>query len=154
MKKNVVIREYTEDDFESLVELYKDSSTYGGQYDESRDTREKLLATAEDLCLFVAAADNEVVGSVMILDNPHSFWLLRFCISSNLSDESQSEVSKLLLETVESIAQNRGHESIIVYTDPSNEHLVSRYKQLSFIQANKYTCFWKSVEADQKGTMI
>ena len=65
MKKNVIVREYVDDDFESLIELYKNSLTYGGQYDEARDTRDKLLATAEDLCLFVAAADNEVIGSVI-----------------------------------------------------------------------------------------
>jgi hypothetical protein len=151
MKKNVIVREYVDDDFESLIELYKNSLTYGGQYDEARDTRDKLLATAEDLCLFVAAADNEVIGSVMILDNPHSFWLQRFCISTDITEESQNDIAILLLDTTERIAQSRGHKSIIVYTNPDNEDLVARYEQLSFAKAGQYSCFWKPVQPKGMG---
>lgn len=150
MKKDVTVREYTDDDFEGLIELYKDSNTYGGSYDASRDTRDKLQATADDLCLFVAATDSEVVGSVMILDNPHSFWLQRFCLSGSLSDESKADVSKLLLETTELIARSRDHESILVYTDPENKDLRARYIQLDFTKGNEYSCFWKPVKDDQR----
>ena len=151
MKKNVVVREYTDDDFENLIGLYKNSSAYGGKYDESRDTREKLLATAEDLCLFVATLEGALVGSVMILDNPHSFWLLRFCIDQNSTVDIHNETAKVLLETTERIAQSRGHKSIIVYTSPDNEDLVARYEQLSFAKAGQYSCFWRPVQPKEMG---
>lgn len=150
MKKNVVVREYTDDDFDNLVGLYKNSSAYGGKYDESRDTREKLLATAEDLCLFVATLEGALVGSVMILDNPHSFWLLRFCIDQNSTVDIHNETAKVLLDTTELIARSRGHESIIVYTDSKDEALVNRYEKLAFSRANEFTCFWRSVEVAQE----
>jgi hypothetical protein len=36
------IRNYKPEDYEAISALYKDSSTYGGQFDEARDTSERL----------------------------------------------------------------------------------------------------------------
>jgi len=35
------IRAYDSHDFDAVTELYKDRSTYGGHYDEERDTAER-----------------------------------------------------------------------------------------------------------------
>ena len=38
----MLIRSYKSGDYESVVTLYKDSTTYGGQFDEDRDSQERL----------------------------------------------------------------------------------------------------------------
>lgn len=36
------VRGYTDNDYEAVVELYKNSDLYGGQFDEDRDSRQRL----------------------------------------------------------------------------------------------------------------
>jgi len=135
------IRLYENRDFKELVRLYKDTSTYGGNYDEARDTEDRLAQTAEEGNLLVAEAYGKLVGSVMILDNPHSFWLLRFVI--DLTVKAGDEIAGRLMEKVDDIATARGHHNVIVYTNPNDDPLNERYKKLNFTQSSDYRCYWK-----------
>jgi len=79
----------------------------------------------------------------MILDNPHSFWLLRFVIEN---DNAQAdEIASALLEQASRIATERGHKSIMVYTDENSENLKDRYRKLGCHEADVYRCYWKEV---------
>lgn len=140
----VMIRAYVADDFEQLIRLYKDKDTYGGNYDPGRDTKEKLLETSSQDNLLVAEEDGAIVGSVMILDNPHTFWLLRFVIAADT--KNKDNIAKELDEVVRNVALDRGHKSIIVYTDPSRDNLLGRYRRLGYEESSDYRCFWKGVE--------
>ena len=117
---------------------------FGGTFDESRDTDERLLAASNDNSLFVAVDEaGLVVGSVMILSNAHSFWLLRFVIDDH-HPEYELAASGLIL-AAEERAKALGHNSIIVYSSPRYNSLDNRYLDLGFTKADDYTCFWKEV---------
>ena len=140
-----MIRPYQSSDFERLILLYKNKAAYGGNYDPERDEAGKLFKTAEAGNLIVSEINGRVVGSVMILDNPHTFWLLRFVV------DPESKVRKIAAEELDEAARataaERGHESIIVYTNPHDQALLDRYRSLGYIESVDYKCFWKEVEA-------
>ena len=138
---SIEVRPYIDIDYDQLISLYKKSSTFGGKYDAERDTKEKLLQVAEQGNLLVAVEGDAFLGSVMILDNPHTFWLLRF---TTMPDEIQA--AKELANAASVIAKERGHESIIVYTDPKNEELNNRYVDIGFNKSKDYKCYWKEVK--------
>lgn len=139
-----MIRSYNSADFQSVAKLYKNSATYGGQYDAERDEPERLLKTAENGNLLVCEIENSIVGTVMILDNPHSFWLIRFAVDPSYA--RSHEVANELDKAVSVIAKQRGHSNILVYTDPQDSALKQRYEQLGFNESSDYRCFWKGVK--------
>ncbi len=139
------VRLYQGSDFEKLIALYKNKASYGGNYDESRDTPSKLRETARAGDLYVVEnSSGEIVGSFIILDNPHTFWLIRFVIDPEAED--LLTVGGLLAKKAQEIAQERGHGSIIVYTDSDNQSLNQRYMDLGFNKSDEYRCYWKRVE--------
>lgn len=42
------VRPYRQSDFGALVALYKDKSSYGGNYDPERDTEERLQRVSDE----------------------------------------------------------------------------------------------------------
>lgn len=139
-----VVRAYTAPDYEQVVALYRNKRAYGGNFDVERDEPAKLAATAEQGNLYVAAADEEkVVGTFMILDNPHSFWLLRFAVDPDQPDVS--EIAAQLFTKACDIAHERSHKSIIVYTDAEDTALNERYESLGCQKADVYRCYWKEL---------
>lgn len=105
------LREYRDRDFDSLIKLYRNKGSYGGNYDPTRDNALKLKRTSESGNLFVVIKDEEVIGTFMILDNPHTLWLLRFCVDPKLENELQ--IAELMLDEAKRIAKSRGHQSLI-----------------------------------------
>lgn len=139
------VKPYQNSDFEELVSLYKNQSSYGGHFDPERDTPERLELTAKAGNLYVLRNEAELLGSFMILDNPHSFWLLRFAVKPGLA--SSGEATRKLFDSAAQIAKERGHQSVIVYTDNDDGALNQRYIDLGCQKAGAYRCYWKEVEA-------
>ncbi|HET6925058.1 MAG TPA: GNAT family N-acetyltransferase, partial [Candidatus Saccharimonadales bacterium] len=102
-----------------------------------------LAATAQAGNLFVAVEDERIVGTVMILDNPHTFWLLRFAVDPESAQAT--DAAKLLFDKMSAVAAQRGHHSVIVYTDSDDEQLNRRYEDLKCHKAGNYRCYWKEV---------
>ena len=140
----IIIRAYEPTDLDQLIRLYKTRAAYGGSYDETRDEAERLDATSQQGNLLVAEIDSQVVGSAMILDNPHSFWLLRFVIDPEI--EPYDKIADSLMEEASCIAKQRGHQSVIVYSNPKDEALSRRYEKLGCRKGGKYQCFWKEIK--------
>ncbi|MFO0970866.1 MAG: GNAT family N-acetyltransferase [Candidatus Saccharimonadales bacterium] len=138
------VRLYQGSDFEKLIALYKNKASYGGNYDENRDTPSKLEETARVGSLYVAEDSSGcIVGSFMILDNPHTFWLIRFVLDPEAED--LLAIGGSLAKKAQEVAQERGHSSIIVYTDSDDQSLNQRYTDLGFNKADEYRCYWKGV---------
>lgn len=135
------IEEYQSSDYEAVRRLYQNKQAYGGNYDEQRDTSGRLAATAQGHNLFVARIDGNIVGTFMILDNTHSFWLLRFAVDP-VHEDAQKIVDALTAKA-QQIAKERGHESIIVYTAAADKRLHERYEQAGFNRGDNYKCYWK-----------
>ncbi len=139
------IRRYEEDDYYQLTNLYKVPELFGGNFDENRDTPEKLLHTSSQDKLLVAVDDiGLLIGSVMLLSNPHSFWVIRFVLDDKHPE--YEEAGERLMKFAEKIATNEGHNDVIVYSSRKYEKLATRYSKLGFDKADEYVCYWKELK--------
>ena len=95
----IKIRNYNpETDCKQVSRLYENSKTYGGQYDEARDSEERLrnLSRNKPNCILVAEIGENIVGTVTIFEDGRSAWLVR----SAAQKEFQTAISKRLYSEV------------------------------------------------------
>ncbi len=79
---NIIIRSYSSSDYEQVTALYKQSTLYGGQFDENRDSKERLQKRieAEPDAILVAEQNKKIVGTVSLVEDGRVAWLFRFCV--------------------------------------------------------------------------
>lgn len=136
------VRSYLPSDYQQLKAIYIDSSTYGGVFDEARDSEEKLNKKIEsDSDAILVAEDNDkLVGSVSLIEDGRVAWLFRFAVLDN-----NSEALKALEERAIEVLKKRGHNQVIVYSPTGNAELDSRYENLGFNKGSDYAAFWKEI---------
>jgi len=132
------VRLYKSEDYEQVAALYKNSDLYGGQFDENRDSKERLEARAD--AIFVAEEEGKIVGTVSLIEDGRVAWLFRFAVIGNRED-----VARALAQTAEKELESRGHHQVLVYTPVGNDGLNGRYEKLGFTKGNDYTCYYKNI---------
>lgn len=139
------IRTYRDDDYESLVELYKNFSLYGGHFDENRDSRERLLnkTKTDPEAILVCESEGKILGTISLIEDERVAWLFRFAVLGG----AENEVAiKSLFDRASEVLRSRGHQEVLVYSPAGNSGLDSRYIDLlNFKKGSDYTCFWKSL---------
>lgn len=139
------VRSYIDSDYEKVSELYKNSELYGGQFDDNRDSRDKLESKIKDdlQSILVCEFEGKILGTVSLIEDGRVAWLFRFAV---LSGETQEEVTKTLFEKASEILKSRGHNQVLVYSPVGNKDLDSRYLDtLNFEKGSDFTCFWKDL---------
>ena len=136
------IRGYQPADYKQLKALHLDSSTFGGQFDEARDSEERLNKKTETDpdAILVAVDDNQLLGSISLIDDGRVAWLFRFTVKDN-----DINVAQELKNEATAILKKRGHTQVLVYTPVGNSVLDSRYVELGFTKGYDYTCYWQEV---------
>ena len=140
----VGIRPYHESDYDQLVALYKQSELYGGQFDENRDSRERLKRRTrrDPNAILVAKKDDQIVGTISLVEDGRVAWLFRFCV---IQDEQEEVVSKALFDRAKDILHKKGHRQVLVYTPTDDQRLQERYEQLGMNKGGDYTCYWRNI---------
>ncbi len=138
----MLVRNYKSSDYEQLKALYLDSSTFGGQFDEARDSADCLQKKieADPDAILIAEQDGKIVGSVSLIDDGRVAWLFRFAVP-----QGNPEIAQALHDKAVGILKERGHAEVLVYTPVGNQDLNSRYEQLGFTKGGDYTCYWKGL---------
>jgi L-amino acid N-acyltransferase YncA len=139
----MVIRNYKTEDYDSVVSLYKDSTTYGGQFDEDRDSKERLeqLSHNKPNAILVAEDDGNIVGTVTLFEDGRLAWLFRFAAAGN----SVNVTKELYLKAVE-ILKSKGHKQVLVYAPAEDTQFERRYHELGFKKGDDYTCYWRDLK--------
>lgn len=137
------VRPYTSADYSAIETLYKDTSTFGGEFDEARDTKEKLdhLIRQKPETILVAEENGRVVGTVTLFEDGRSAWLYRFAV---WADFEQEAVSKLMTEAKE-ILRKLGHTQVLVYAPTGNVHFEERYTNVGFTKGGDFTAYWQDL---------
>jgi len=137
------VRNYTPEDYEAVEALYKDTTTFGGQFDEARDTKERLqkLIDHKPDGVLVAEEDGEVVGTVTLFEDGRSGWLYRFAVKGDV----EKEATEALWNKAKEIMKNKGHTQILVYAPAGDSHFEERYAALGFNKGNDFTAYWQDV---------
>ncbi len=130
------IRAYKPDDYKQLVELYKQGELYGGQFDQDRDSEDRIAQRVKDDkdAILIAEQDGELVGTLSIIEDARVAWLFRFAVKDN-------EAAAQLYAAAVELLRQRGHKQILVYSPTDDEQLDKRYKSLGFTQGGNYTCY-------------
>ncbi len=138
------IRRYKTDDYPRIVELYKQTEMPGSEFDNNRDSEERLRTRIENDpdAILVAEIDGKLVGSVSLIEDGRVAWLFRFRVMERDGDE---EIAEALYNKATEILLNKGHHQVLVYTPVGETKFQQRYKNLGFIQGHDYTCFWKDI---------
>jgi predicted N-acetyltransferase YhbS len=115
---------------------------YGGVFDENRDSKNILDSkiAKDKKAILVAVENNDIVGTISIIEDGRVAWLYRFVCEPN--DQKVAEVlyNEAMLEL-----KNRGHREVLVYSEPDNQNLQNRYNNLGFNKGGNYDCYWKEL---------
>jgi predicted N-acetyltransferase YhbS len=138
------IRPYQSSDYEQVIALYRQSELYGGQFDENRDSEERLQKRieADPDAILVAEQDIKIVGTVSLIEGGRVAWLFRFAV---LQGEQEAAITKALCDTALATLKAKEHNQVLVYTPVGNDRLDSRYEALGFNRGGDYTCYWKDI---------
>ncbi len=138
----MLIRNYKTRDYESVASLYKDSTTYGGQFDEDRDSQERLekLTREKPDAILIAEDNGNIVGTVTLFEDGRLAWLFRFAAKEN----SINVMRELYLEAVK-ILKSKGHKQVLVYAPSGDSKFEKRYSELGFNSGDDYTCYYRDL---------
>lgn len=136
----MIIRNYNSTDYPQVKRLYKQSDLYGGQFDEARDTAERLekLVAQKPDAILVAEEDEKVLGTVTLFEDGRSAWLYRFAVQTE-------EVAQQLYAKASGILKTKGHSQVLVYAPAGNSEFENRYAKLGFIKGHNYTAYWRDL---------
>lgn len=139
----VIIRSYNPTiDYPAVKSLYLDSATFGGQFDEARDSEDRLhhLIEQKPEAILVAENDSGVVGTVTLFEDGRSMWLYRFAVRNQ-----DMEVNKLLWDYAKEKCKRLGHTQVLVYAPEGNDAFEERYTKLGFTKGGNFTAYWQNL---------
>ncbi|HSW79059.1 MAG TPA: hypothetical protein VLF88_03535 [Candidatus Babeliales bacterium] len=137
-----MIRNYKDEDYEQIKKLYSHSDWFGGQFDEARDSREKLakVTSLDSESVLVFEDAGEIAGSVSLIEDGRVAWLFRYVVKDNDLD-----VARELYEKAIDILKIRGHSQVLVYSPIDDINLERRYLELGMNKGNYFTAFWRDI---------
>jgi predicted N-acetyltransferase YhbS len=139
----LLVRPYNPDaDYPGVRALYEDGATFGGQYDDARDSEAKLrnLVAAKPESILVALENERIVGTVTLFEDGRAAWLYRFAVSA-----SHPQAVKALCDEAIAILRKLGHTQVLVYAPEGDQAFIDRYSTLGFTTGNAYLAFWKDI---------
>ena len=137
-----MIRRYKDSDYDQLRDLYFHSEWYGGQFDGSRDSQEKLTTiTARDPdSILVYMVGSNMLGSISIIEDSRVAWLFRFVVKDNATTVAEGLYSKAV-----DILKKRGHTQVLVYSPIGDKELSARYEGLGMTLGGKFLSYWSEI---------
>jgi N-acetylglutamate synthase len=137
------VRFYTSEDYPEIEKLYKESSSFGGQFDEARDTKERLdtLVSKKPESILVAEDEGRIVGTVTLFEDGRSAWLYRCAVLSDY----ENEVVPILVAKAKEILKSWGHSQMLVYAPVGEALFEERYKNAGFTKGNDFTAYWQDL---------
>jgi len=138
------IRRYDPNDYPHVASLYRQSNLYGGQFDENRDSAERLQKRieADPDAILVAENDGAIVGTISLIEDGRVAWLFRFAVTQG---KHEVEATNLLYESAAKALKAKGHTQVLVYSPEGNLKLDKRYARLGFHPGGSYTCYWMNI---------
>lgn len=141
---NIEIRPYSPVDYDQVKSLYEQTTLYGGQFDDNRDSPDRLQrrVEADPDAILVAQTDQQIVGTISLIEDGRVAWLFRFAVAKI---EQESAVAQKLCQAGVAALRQKGHQQVLVYTPVGDQNLNQRYEELGFTKGNDFTCYWKDL---------
>lgn len=129
MREDVIIRPFQATDTESLVAIF--SEAFGDLREESLDLIE-FNSTTEDLQLWVAEMNGEVVGTVTSRKEGDRQWITALAVHPSMEGKG---IGTALLNWVKHIALQGGEKLIMLEVEIENDRALSVYKKAGFLKS-------------------
>jgi hypothetical protein len=138
------IRFYRDVDYQKLIELYKKSDEF--EVDPVTDSQENLSRkiTRDPESILVAFSDDEIVGSVSIIEDGRIALLFRLVVDESRPDSDQ--ILGLLINKAESILKSRGCKEVHNTAPSDRPSSQGKRTNLGFTKGKEYSWFWKKIE--------
>lgn len=139
----MLIRNYNPNtDYEAVKALLLDSSTYGGEFDEARDAKERInnLEVSKPGSVLVAEVDGRIIGTVSLFEDGRFAWLYRFAV-----EHGQDDAIAALWQQAKAAMRARGHTQVLVYAPAGDKGFETRYNNLGFNTGGDYTAYWQDI---------
>ena len=140
----MTIRNYKTEDYQQVVALYKQSELYGGQFDENRDSEERLSRriASDPETILVCEIGGKIIGTVSLIEDGRVAWLFRFAVEKGGSEQN---VLNALCDKTLAILRAHGHKQVLVYAPANSKDFENRYATLGFEKGSDYTCYWRDI---------
>lgn len=137
------IQPYQLTDYEDLIDLYKQSNEF--KFDEITDSRENITRKIErdPESILLAKEDDELVGSVSIIEDGRIALLFRFVTKG--SDQDNDEILKALLHEAETILKRRGYTEVHNTAPLEDIKVLTERERIGFQKGNPYMWYWKKI---------
>ena len=140
----MIIRHYNSaTDYSGVRALYEDSHTFGGEFDNARDSEERLMKLSKEKpwAILVAEDNDSIVGTVTLFEDGRSAWLYRFAVQN----ENEKAVADALHKEAVRILKEQGHTQVLVYAPNNHVHFENRYISIGFTKGGDYTAYYEDI---------
>ena len=140
----MLVRNYKTEDYQQIISLYKQSELYGGQFDENRDSEERLSRriASDPEAILVCETEGKIIGTVSLIEDGRVAWLFRFAVEKS---EYEQNAINALCDKALAILRAHGHKQVLIYAPANSKDFEQRYSVLGFEKGNDYTCYWRDI---------
>lgn len=137
-----MVRNYKNSDYDQIKNLYSHTEWFGGQFDEARDSRDKLanIIAKDPEAILVYEERGEIKGTISLIEDGRVAWLFRFAVKNN-----DQKITTQLYDKAVKILKSRGHSQVLVYTPANDDLLAHRYEDLGMTKGNNFTAYWTDI---------
>ena len=125
----LTLRGYRDEDFAAVIELWTACHLLKSHHDPKRELG--LVHGAANAELFLAFADERLVGSAQVGHDGHRAWMYRLGV---VTDARRQGIGRALIAHAESWALARGMPKLMLLIREGNEHVTEVYGRLDYVQ--------------------
>ncbi len=138
---DITIRNYnTDTDYQQIKQILAES----GLFYEASETEDKLAEKVrrDADSLVVAVSEDEVVGTVSILEDGRMAFVFRLAVRGNKREQG---IGSKLMEEAERRIKDRGHKEVWLLADETDQQLRDYYLKRKYEEGNPYRFMTKEI---------
>lgn len=135
LSKHLHVRLFKEEDKKQLIQLMHNG--FGDLPDETEELI-SLNTTTQGRSLFMVERDQQIVGTVSLVENEMGIWITAFTVDSALRGQG---IGSCILQWVKNFAYTSGHDNVLLEVEIDNNNAISVYKKAGFTPINQIDYF-------------
>lgn len=132
---------YTDNDYESMIAILKDSDLYDETWEARENLKRKITRDPESILL--AIYEKEIVGCVFVMEDGWNGFIWRLCVAK---EHRSKGVGKLLMQRAESIIKERGIKESSLFVNTGSTSLIKWYTGQGYTTGNNWTFMYKKLD--------
>ena len=140
LDNNLQIRPYVQNDYTSVIELYKEGDLFEKDFDTKNALERKIERDPESI--LVAVRNNEIVGTISIMEDGKLAFIFRLVVKKSLRRQG---IGTQLIAAAEKILKQRGNPTVNIIVNEKDVDLQGYYEQLNYKKGRVWRWMWKEI---------